>query len=94
VEGERERPDAAAALKLTSRDLKQLGVVDAVVPEPLGGAHRDPHTAAHNLEQFIARTLRELRKLKTETLLDRRYEKFRNLGQFVESGGRVAKAAG
>ena len=92
--GSENAPDAAAALKLTSRDLKQLGVVDAVVPEPLGGAHRDPHTAAHNLEQFIAKTLRELRKLKTETLLERRYEKFRNLGQFVESGGRTAKAAG
>src|SRR5215211_4785995 len=50
--------EAAAALKLTSRDLKQLGVVDHVVPEPLGGAHRDPHTAAHSLEQYIAKTIR------------------------------------
>lgn len=92
--GNENAPDAAAALKLTSRDLKQLGVVDAVVAEPLGGAHRDPHTAAHNLEQYIAKALRELKRLKTETLLERRYDKFRNMGQFMESGGRSAKAAG
>src|SRR5882672_10643473 len=56
-EGTENAPDAAAALKLTSKDLKQLGVIDAIVPEPLGGAHRDPHTAAHNLEQYISKTL-------------------------------------
>jgi acetyl-CoA carboxylase carboxyl transferase subunit alpha len=48
--------EAAAALKLTSRDLKQLGVVDQVVPEPLGGAHRDTHTPAHNLEPNNSKT--------------------------------------
>jgi acetyl-CoA carboxylase carboxyl transferase subunit alpha len=87
-------PEAAAALKLTSKDLKQLGIVDTVVAEPLGGAHRDPHTAAHNLEQYIAKTLRELKRLKTDTLLDRRYEKFRSMGQFEENAARAAKAAG
>ncbi|MDB5294167.1 MAG: acetyl-CoA carboxylase, carboxyl transferase, alpha subunit [Phycisphaerales bacterium] len=92
--GNENAADAAAALKLTSRDLKQLGVIDTVVPEPLGGAHRDPHSAARNLEQYLAKTLRELRKLKTDVLLERRYEKFRNLGQFTEAGGLVAKAAG
>src|SRR5258708_37399301 len=48
----------AESLKLTSRDLRQFGVIDAVVAEPLGGAHRDPHTAAHNLDHHIAKTLR------------------------------------
>lgn len=86
--------DAAAALKLTSKDLKQLGVVDNVVPEPLGGAHRDPHTAAHNLEQYISKALRELKRLKLDTLLERRYEKFRNLGQFTDAKRASAKAAG
>ena len=85
---------AAEALKLTSKHLMKLGVIDSVVQEPLGGAHRDPHTAAHNLEQHIAKTLRELKRLKTDTLLERRYEKFRNLGQFVEAGAAAAKAAG
>jgi acetyl-CoA carboxylase carboxyl transferase subunit alpha len=76
----------ADSLKLTSRDLMKLGVIDNIISEPLGGAHRDPHTAAHNLEQHVAKTLRELtsKKLKIETLLERRYEKFRNLGVVVE----------
>ena len=78
----------ADSLKLTSKDLKPLGVVDAVVPEPLGGAHRDPHTAAHNLEQYIAKTLRDLKRTKVENLLERRYERFRQLGVVAEGTGR------
>ncbi len=70
--------DAAEALKLTSKDLKHLGVIDAIIPEPLGGAHRDPHTAAHNLGQYIAKTLSELTRFKVENLVKRRYEKFRH----------------
>ncbi len=81
--GSENAAQAAAALKLTSKDLKALGVVDAVVPEPLGGAHRDPNTTAHNLEQFISKSLRELKKLKLETLLERRYAKFRQMGQYA-----------
>ncbi len=87
--------DAAEALKITSRHQKQLGVIDTIVAEPLGGAHRDPHTAAHNLEQFISKTLRELKRLKVENLLERRYEKFRNLGEVFETAARrQGKAAG
>src|SRR5688500_3966057 len=86
--------DAADALKLTSKDLRQFGVIDHVVPEPLGGAHRDPHTAAHNLEQYIAKTIRELKRFKIDNLLERRYEKFRNLGEFNEATAkRSARAA-
>ena len=83
--------DAAAALKLTSKDLKRLGVIDAIVPEPLGGAHRDPHTAAHNLEQYISKTLTELKRFKVENLVKRRYEKFRAMGEFLETAKRNAK---
>ncbi len=61
----------AEALKLTSKDLKWLGVIDAIVPEPLGGAHRDPHQAAHHLEQFLAKTLRELKRRSLDELLGR-----------------------
>lgn len=87
--------DAADALKLTSKDLQKLGIIDAVVPEPLGGAHRDPHTAAHNLEGFLAKTLRELKRQKTENLLERRYEKFRQMGVVVETARRqTARVAG
>ena len=77
--------EAAEALKLTSKDLMKLGVIDQVVAEPLGGAHRDPHTAAHNLEQFISKQLRDLKRCKIENLLERRYEKFRNMGVVLEA---------
>src|SRR5215211_5160672 len=79
----------AESLKLTSRDLIKLGVIDAIIPEPLGGAHRDPHTAAHSLEQYISKTLRDLKKTKVENLLERRYEKFRNLGAVVEQSRKM-----
>lgn len=75
----------ADSLQLTSKDLKALGVIDNVVPEPLGGAHRDPNTTAHNLEQFIAKTLRDLKRCKIENLLERRYDKFRNMGVVAET---------
>ena len=84
--------DAAAALKLTSRDLKQLGVIDAVIPEPLGGAHRDAHTAAHNLDQYISKTIRELRRFKLENLLENRYDRFREQGVYSEKPARNATA--
>src|SRR3954462_13834315 len=84
----------AESLKPPSRDLRQLGVIDTIVPEPLGGAHRDPHTAAHNLEQYIAKTLRDLKRCKVDNLLERRYEKFRNMGQVIEPSKRAAKVAG
>jgi acetyl-CoA carboxylase carboxyl transferase subunit alpha len=82
----------AESLRLTSSDLRQLGVIDHVVSEPLGGAHRDPRTAAHNLEQFISKTVRELqnsvKRGGLEALLERRYDKFRNLGVVAESARR------
>ena len=85
----------ADSLRLTSSHLKQLGVIDAIIHEPLGGAHRDPHTAAHSLEQYLAKTLRELKRQKTENLVERRYEKFREMGTVLEKTRRQsAKAAG
>ena len=80
----------AECLKLTSKDLLKLGVIDGIVSEPLGGAHRDPHTAAHNLEQYVAKTLRDLKRTKTENLLERRYDKFRNQGVVIEQSRRMA----
>ena len=84
----------ADSLRLTSSHLKQLGIVDSVISEPLGGAHRDPHTAAHNLEQYVARAIRELKRQKTENLLERRYEKFRSMGIVLEKARKQSKAAG
>ena len=93
--GNENAADAAEALKLTSRHLMKVGVIDAVVPEPLGGAHRDPHTAAHNLETYLAKALRELKRCKRENLLERRYDKFRQMGEFIETSKKAsARAAG
>jgi len=78
---------AAEALHLTPRELKRLEIIDAIVEEPLGGAHRDPQTAAKNLEAWIAQALREIRRQKIENLLRRRYERLRRLGSlFVTTG--------
>jgi len=72
---------AAEALKLTARDLTKLGVADHVIPEPLGGAHRNPHEAAHNLEAYIVKTIRDLKRCKMDNLLENRYRKFRQIGE-------------
>jgi acetyl-CoA carboxylase carboxyl transferase subunit alpha len=77
---------AAEALKITSKELVKLGVVDDVIDEPLGGAHRDPQQAANNLKQYLSQSLRDLKRLKIETVLNRRHERLRNMGSFFESG--------
>ncbi len=77
-------PEAAEALKLTAADLKALNVVDEVIPEPLGGAHKDPRAAADNLRAAVLRHLRELDKIPIDQLLEQRYEKFRRIGEFIE----------
>lgn len=77
-------PKAAAALKMTSRDLLRFGVIDEVVAEPLGAAHRDPREAAATLKTFLVHSLRALADMPREELLQRRYEKFRRMGQFLE----------
>src|SRR5687767_4182012 len=79
----------AESLKLTSKDLLKLGVIDSVIAEPLGGAHRDPHSAAHSLEQYVSKTLRDLKRCKIDNLLERRYDKFRNLGVVVEESRKM-----
>jgi acetyl-CoA carboxylase carboxyl transferase subunit alpha len=77
-------PKAAEALKLTSRDLLRFGIIDEIIPEPLGGAHRDHREAASNIKSFLIRSLRELIDMPSAQRLDRRYEKFRKMGVFVE----------
>ncbi len=75
---------AAEALKLTAQDALEFGVIDGIVAEPLGGAHRNPSEMAARLRQALIRALDELAALPRETLADRRYEKFRQMGPFVE----------
>mgnify|MGYP002623011964 CR=1 FL=1 len=83
---------AAEALKFTSKYLPSFGVVDDVIEEPLGGAHRDPHQMANRLKVYLLKALRELSDLKTEDLLTKRYEKFRKMGVFLEQFQREAEA--
>ena len=75
---------AAKALKFTSKDLLGLGVIDEVIPEPLGAAHRDHRAMAATLKSFLVRGFRSLSGLKANELLDRRYNKFRKMGVFEE----------
>jgi len=75
-------PDAAAAMKITAQDLKRLGVIDEIVPEPVGGAHADSAAAAELLAPYLERAVRELMKLKPPQLLEERYRKFRKMGVF------------
>ncbi len=77
-------PRAAEALKLTATDLIQLKVIDEVIPEPLGGAHRFPNEAFERVEEVVARHLDELCAMTTDALLQRRFEKYRAMGVFVE----------
>ena len=77
-------PEAAEALKLSSPDLLQMGLVDGVIPEPAGGAHCKPEQAAENLKSAISKELQTLIKTPVEKLLRARYDKFRKMGVFQE----------
>jgi len=78
--------EAAKALRITPGDLVGMGIVDEIIPEPLGGAHRDPRGAAELLKQAVCRTLDQLTAMPLEELLTRRYEKHRHIGHFLEEG--------
>jgi acetyl-CoA carboxylase carboxyl transferase subunit alpha len=80
---------AAEALKITARDLSQLGIIDEIIPEPEGGAHVDHEASAALLDPVLDRSLRDLLGLAPSVLLDQRYEKFRRMGQFFEGGVRA-----
>src|SRR5882672_4446207 len=73
--------EAAQALKLTAPDLLQAGIIDEIVPEPIGGAHTDPVAAAANVDQALTRCLAEVSALSSDARLEARYGKFRNMGR-------------
>ena len=77
--------DAAEALKITSKDLLELGIIDEEISEPLGGAHSDHEITASNMKSSILSALEELSKKSSEELREERYNKFRAMGRFVES---------
>ncbi len=76
--------DSARALKLTAKDLLGLGLIDGIVKEPLGGAHRDPETTAKNIKTAIKKDLEALKALPKDRLIQARYAKFRTIGVFKE----------
>lgn len=71
---------AAKALRLTARELHKLGLIDEIIAEPLGGAHRNQHDTLHHVEQYITKTLRELKRIDIKTLLQHRYERICRVG--------------
>jgi acetyl-CoA carboxylase carboxyl transferase subunit alpha len=81
-------PDAAEALKLTATDLIKFGIIEEIVQEPLGGAHRDPAFVAKNIKTVALKYFKELKTVKVDTLLENRYERFRKIGYFVEKNSK------
>lgn len=75
-------PDAAEALGITSEKLSKLGLIDRIIPEPLGGAHRNYEATSYNIREALQSSLRELRALNTDQLLEKRYQRLMGFGQF------------
>jgi acetyl-CoA carboxylase carboxyl transferase subunit alpha len=80
---EAEKEKAAEALKATAADLRDLGVIDEFLPEPLGGAHRDPDEMAKIFLHSLVRNLQELKNISIDNLLEKRYEKYRRMGEIT-----------
>jgi acetyl-CoA carboxylase carboxyl transferase subunit alpha len=87
------KPEAAEAMKMTATDLVRLGIVDEIVPEATGGAHRDHDVSAQNLGDALRRHLAQLLVMPGEALRADRYQKFRHMGAFVESGDKQGAPA-
>ncbi len=77
-------PEAAATLRISPKELLELDVIDEIIPEPLGGAHRDYELAAREVKRFLAESLRRLRAVSPRQLVKKRYEKYRRMGRFLE----------
>jgi acetyl-CoA carboxylase carboxyl transferase subunit alpha len=74
--------EAAKALRLTSQDLFNLGLIDEIIPEPRGGAHKDPEQTALNIKERIIKHLEELKKISPVEVVEKRYKKYRGIGKF------------
>jgi acetyl-CoA carboxylase carboxyl transferase subunit alpha len=84
------KAEAAAAMKMTAPEILRLGVIDEIIPEAAGGAHRDFDLTARNLAAVLRRHLDELLPLSPQQLKDQRYDKYRRMGAYVESGGSMS----
>jgi acetyl-CoA carboxylase carboxyl transferase subunit alpha len=88
------RKHAAEALRITARELHKLDIIDDIIPEPIGGAHRDPESAAASLERYFVHALDELKPVALDVLLRKRQDRIRDWGSFFESPSeRIAPTA-
>ncbi|MCK5180436.1 MAG: acetyl-CoA carboxylase carboxyl transferase subunit alpha, partial [Candidatus Omnitrophica bacterium] len=78
-------PEAAEALKINGEHLLNFGIVDEIIPEPPGGAHKNPDQVAMNLKNTILKHIKELSSLSKDELIEKRYNKFRAMGEISES---------
>lgn len=76
--------EAAGIMKITAKDLLAYGIIDDIIEEPVGGAHKDPEQAAYSLKEYIIEKLDELTKINCEKIINERYERFRDYGAFFE----------
>jgi acetyl-CoA carboxylase carboxyl transferase subunit alpha len=91
--GAEHAPRAAEALRMTGRNLLKLGVIEEVIEEPPGGAHRDQRAAAIALKSFLTRSLKKIEESPRSELLERRYQRYRKLGEFLESENLLGNGA-
>jgi acetyl-CoA carboxylase carboxyl transferase subunit alpha len=75
---------AADALKVTAQDLLEFGIIDGIIPEPVGGAHRDYHETTANIAAAVKKALDELEPVEPEKLIEGRYQRLRQMGSFLE----------
>jgi acetyl-CoA carboxylase carboxyl transferase subunit alpha len=90
---EQTNASAARSLALTAADNLRHGLIDEIIPEPLGGAHRDPAATADAIQNWLVDQLRELKRIRPKTIVARRYEKFRRVGAVIDEGEATASAA-
>lgn len=87
------KEQAAAVLKLTAADLEEMEIIDGIIEEPLGGAHRDPDTSAAAVKKQLLGSLKRLKKLKADTLVKRRIEKYSSMGEFKKAAKSRSKSS-
>ena len=83
MEGPGKNETAASALKMHAEDLLELDVIDAMIEEPLGGAHHDPQVVYRNTKRFVVDQWNALKMIPLEILVEQRYQKFRKIGKFI-----------
>ena len=84
LERYQQKETAATALKMHAEDLMPLGIVDAMIDEPLGGAHHDPDQVYKSVKKYILSQWKILKKIPVDSLLEERYQKFRKIGKFAQ----------